>query len=25
MRSDGSDEHQLTNDTEPDWQPQWGP
>jgi Tol biopolymer transport system component len=25
MRSDGSDEHQLTTDTEPDWQPQWGP
>jgi Tol biopolymer transport system component len=25
MRSDGSGEHQLTTDTEPDWQPQWGP
>ena len=25
MRADGSDEHQLTTDTEPDWQPQWGP
>lgn len=25
MRADGSDERQLTNDTEPDWQPQWGP
>jgi TolB protein len=25
MRSDGSDLRQLTNDSEPDWQPQWEP
>lgn len=25
MRADGSDERQLTNDPEPDWQPQWEP
>ncbi|MDK1118605.1 MAG: hypothetical protein QGM50_07405, partial [Anaerolineae bacterium] len=25
MRADGSDESQLTNDPEPDWQPQWEP
>src|SRR5258707_5042242 len=25
MRADGSDIHQLTNDVEPDWQPQWEP
>jgi TolB protein len=24
MRPDGSDVRQLTNDTEPDWQPRWG-
>ncbi len=24
MRADGSDVRQLTNDTEPDWQPRWG-
>jgi TolB protein len=24
MRVDGSDVRQLTNDTEPDWQPRWG-
>ncbi len=24
MRADGSDIQQLTNDTEPDWQPRWG-
>jgi len=25
IRDDGSDERQLTNDPEPDWQPQWEP
>ncbi|GAB4505721.1 MAG: hypothetical protein Fur0043_27180 [Anaerolineales bacterium] len=25
IRSDGSDERQLTDDPEPDWQPQWEP
>lgn len=25
MRADGSDERQLTDDPEPDWQPQWEP
>ncbi len=25
IRADGSDERQLTNDPEPDWQPQWEP
>ena len=25
IRADGSEERQLTNDSEPDWQPQWEP
>ena len=25
MRADGHSTQQLTNDSEPDWQPQWGP
>jgi hypothetical protein len=25
MRTDGTDVRQVTNDPEPDWQPQWEP